>query len=72
MALLGGSGVVISVVISPPTCAISIVTLLITLLVTTHEPPSMDGCSFSPFLPESANVRRWVRRLHSQRLLSPN
>ena len=37
---LGGSGVVISSVISPLIWVISIVTLLITLLVTTHEPPS--------------------------------
>ena len=34
--LLGGSGVDISGVVSPPIWAISIVTLLIT----THEPPS--------------------------------
>ena len=38
--LLGGSGVVISRVISPLIWAISIVTLLITLLTTTNEPPS--------------------------------
>ena len=38
--LLGGSGVVISGVISPLIWVISIVTLLITLLITTHEPPS--------------------------------
>ena len=38
--LLGGSGVVISRVISPLIWVISIVTLLITLLITTHEPPS--------------------------------
>ena len=40
--LLGGSGVVISGVISPLIWLISIVTLLITLLITTHEPPSRD------------------------------
>ena len=40
MALLGGSWVVISGVISPLICVVSIVTLLITLLRTTHEPPS--------------------------------
>ena len=39
-ALLGGSWVVISGVIRPLLWAISIVTLLITLLITTHEPPS--------------------------------
>ena len=38
--LLGGSCVVISGVISPLTWVISIVTLLITPLITTHEPPS--------------------------------
>ena len=42
--LLGGSGVVISRVISPLiwVISISIVTLLITLLIITHEPPSRD------------------------------
>ena len=40
MTLLGGSGVVISRVISPLVWVISIVTLLITLRITTHEPPS--------------------------------
>ena len=39
-ALLGGSWVVISRVISPRIWVISIVTPLITLLITTHEPPS--------------------------------
>ena len=38
--VLGGSSVVISGVISPLTWVISIVTLLITLLMTTYEPPS--------------------------------
>ena len=38
--LLGGSWVVISGVISPLIWVISIVTLLITLVITTHEPPS--------------------------------
>ena len=38
--VLGGSGVVISRVISPLIWVISIVTLLIILLITTHEPPS--------------------------------
>ena len=38
--LLGGSWIVISRVISPLIWVISIVTLLITLLITTHEPPS--------------------------------
>ena len=34
-------------VISPPIWAITIVTLLITLLITTHEPPSRSGaCGF--------------------------
>ena len=40
--MLGGSWVVISGVTSPRIWVISIVTLLITLLITTHEPPS--GC----------------------------
>ena len=38
--LLGGSWVVISGVVSPLVWVISIVTLHITLLITTHEPPS--------------------------------
>ena len=38
--VLGGSSVVISGVISPLTWVISIVTLLMTLLMTTYEPPS--------------------------------
>ena len=38
--LLGGSWVVISRVRSPLIWVISIVALLITLLITTHEPPS--------------------------------
>ena len=41
-SLLGGSGVDISAVISPQKGVISIVTLLITLLIITHEPPSRD------------------------------
>ena len=40
MPILAGSGVVMSRVISPLIWVISIVTLLITLLITTHEPPS--------------------------------
>ena len=43
--LLGGSGVVISRVISPLIWVISIVTLLISLLITTHEPPSKNASS---------------------------
>ena len=39
--LLGGSGAVISEVISPLIWVISTVALFITLLITTHEPPSM-------------------------------
>ena len=39
-ALLGGSWVVISGVVSPPIWVTTIVTLLITPLITTHEPPS--------------------------------
>ena len=39
-SLLGGSGVVISRVINPLIWVVSIVTLLVTLLITTHEPPS--------------------------------
>ena len=38
--VLGGSWVVISRVISPLIWVITIVTLLITPLITTHEPPS--------------------------------
>ena len=38
--LLGGSWVVISAVISPLIWLISIVTLILTPFITTHEPPS--------------------------------
>ena len=38
--ILGGSWVVISRIISPLIWVMSIVILLITLLITTHEPPS--------------------------------
>ena len=38
--VIAGSEVVISRVISPPIWVISTVTLLKTLLITTHEPPS--------------------------------
>ena len=41
--LLGGSWVVISGVIGPLIWVISIVTRLINLLITTHEPPSRGG-----------------------------
>ena len=40
LGLLGGSWVLISGVVSPLIWVISIVTLLITLIITTHEPPS--------------------------------
>ena len=40
--ILGGSWVVISGVISPLIWVITIVTLLITPLITTHEPPSRN------------------------------
>ena len=40
MGVLGGSWVVISRVISPLIWVISTVTLLISPLITTHEPPS--------------------------------
>ena len=40
-----GLRVVISGVISPLIWVISIVTLLITLLIATHEPPSVDDLS---------------------------
>ena len=43
VALFGGSGVVISGVISLLIWVISIDTLLITLLITTHEPPSRSS-----------------------------
>ena len=39
----GGSGAVISGVISPLTWVISIATLLIILLKSAHEPPSVFG-----------------------------
>ena len=44
--LLGGSWVVISGVISPLIWVITIVTLLIGPLITTHEPPSRGSRSF--------------------------
>ena len=40
--VLGGSWVVTNGLISPLIWVISILTLLITLLITTHEPPSMQ------------------------------
>ena len=42
ITILGGSWVVRSGVISHLSRVVSIVTLLITLLITTHEPPSMS------------------------------
>ena len=44
-SLLGGSWVVISGVISPLIWVITIVTLPKTLLITTHEPPSLSVSS---------------------------
>ena len=46
--LLGGSWLVISRVISPLIGVITIVTLLITPLITTHEPPSTRGTRMGP------------------------
>ena len=43
LSLLGGSWVVISGVISPLTWVTTIATLLITPLITTHEPPSRSS-----------------------------
>ena len=40
-SILGGSWVVIIGVVRPPIWVITKVILLITLLITTHEPPSM-------------------------------
>ena len=40
LSVLGGSWVVISIAISPLMWVITIVILLITPLITTHEPPS--------------------------------
>ena len=42
LGLLGGSWVVISGVISPLIWSVTIVTLLTTPLITTHEPPSRN------------------------------
>ena len=52
--LLGGSGVVISRVVSPLIWVISIVTLLITLPITTHEPPSEGSTGAFRF-----SIRLW-------------
>ena len=49
--LLGGSGVVISGVINPLIWVISIVALLITLLITTHEPPSRPSTLYPYRIP---------------------
>ena len=46
--LLGGSWVVISGVISPLIWVITIVILLVTLLITTHEPPLIEPL-WSPY-----------------------
>ena len=59
-ALLGGSGVAISGVISPLRWVLSIVTLLITLVITTHEPPSFRRRS-SPTLPMPLRCSNAVR-----------
>ena len=50
LRLLGGSWVVISRIMSPLIWVIGIVILLITLVITTHEPPSFSRC---PRRPES-------------------
>ena len=58
-SLLGGSWVVISGVISPLIGVISIVTLLITPLITTREPPSTAtayDCKPRPKKPEIKNT----------------
>ena len=47
--LLGGSGVVISRVVSPLIWVISIVTLLITLPITTHEVRVLQGLLGFPY-----------------------
>ena len=60
--VLGGSWVVISGVISPLRWVISIVTLLITVLITTHEPPCRDAPS---------PAARCLIRTHILRLLGP-
>ena len=59
--LLGGSWVVISRVTSPLIGHITIVTLLISPLITTHEPPSND-----PTEPYEHWHFFLVARLHSQ------
>ena len=56
--LLGGSWLVIGGVISPLMWLISIVTLLITLLITAHEPPSMKPPSTVIRLPETTTVNK--------------
>ena len=50
--LLGGSWVVISRVISPLIGVITIVTLVITPLITTREPPSRSSESLNPDHPK--------------------
>ena len=54
--LLGGSWAVISMVISPLIWVITIVTLLITPLITTHEPPSGRGRAVSHYLVRISGV----------------
>ena len=51
---LGGSWVVISGVVSPLIWAIIMATLLITSLITTHEPPSRREENPKSYLPEFA------------------
>ena len=58
--VLGGSWVVISGAISPLIWVISIVTLLIT----THEPPSSNNPKI-PCLSEPCEGRAWYRSLHN-------
>ena len=62
--VLGGSWVVKSEVISPLTWVISIVTLLITLLITTHEPPSSQLQEQEPAVrPPRRRARPRARKL---------
>ena len=56
--ILGGSWVVISGVIRPLIWVLSIVTLPITLLITTHEPPSSGKPTTQ--IPAYSHLVRWA------------
>ena len=72
--LLGGSWVVISGVISPLRWVITIVTLLITPLITTHEPPSIGyrASGLGSIGASGLIIRVWSSRMQNRSRLLYN